>query len=129
MALSDRIVVMNKGVIEQIGRPTEIYDTPKTRYVASFIGEMNFIPGENGTEIAVRPEDIRIGGEREDACGTIRTIMPLGHYTKVALETADGLMLRAYVPKMDVETLHLNDRASLMFQKQYVYDKNGGFMQ
>ena len=43
MALSHRIVVMNKGVIEQIGTPEEIYDNPASRYVASFIGEMNFI--------------------------------------------------------------------------------------
>ena len=43
MALSHRIVVMNKGMIEQIGTPTEIYDHPISRYVASFIGEMNFV--------------------------------------------------------------------------------------
>ena len=43
MSLSHRIVVMNKGKFEQIGTPTEIYDKPATRHVASFIGEMNFI--------------------------------------------------------------------------------------
>ena len=43
MALSHRIVVMNKGVFEQVGTPTEIYDNPASKYVASFIGEMNFL--------------------------------------------------------------------------------------
>jgi iron(III) transport system ATP-binding protein len=43
MALSDRIVVMNKGRIEQIGSPEEIYRYPSTRFVADFIGRANFI--------------------------------------------------------------------------------------
>ncbi|MCC6614246.1 MAG: ABC transporter ATP-binding protein [Anaerolineae bacterium] len=43
MALSDRIVVMNKGQIEQMGTPSEIYHTPATRFVADFIGRANFV--------------------------------------------------------------------------------------
>ncbi len=45
LVMSDRIAVMNHGRIEQIGTPTEIYDEPATRFVASFIGESNFLPG------------------------------------------------------------------------------------
>ncbi|MDP6708542.1 MAG: sn-glycerol-3-phosphate ABC transporter ATP-binding protein UgpC [Alphaproteobacteria bacterium] len=46
MTLADRIVVMNEGVIEQVGTPDEMYNTPKTHFVASFIGSpaMNFLP-------------------------------------------------------------------------------------
>jgi multiple sugar transport system ATP-binding protein len=46
MTLADRVVVMNNGRIEQIGTPQELYHTPKTRFVAGFIGSpaMNFIP-------------------------------------------------------------------------------------
>ncbi len=43
MALSDRIVVMNKGLIEQIGTPDEIYRHPKSHFVADFIGQANFV--------------------------------------------------------------------------------------
>jgi iron(III) transport system ATP-binding protein len=43
MTLSDRIVVMNRGQIEQIGSPTEIYRRPRTRFVADFIGRANFV--------------------------------------------------------------------------------------
>jgi len=43
LAMSDQIVVMNSGHVEQIGTPKEIYRTPKTRFAAGFIGEMNFI--------------------------------------------------------------------------------------
>jgi len=46
MTLSDRIVVMNLGLIEQIGTPVEIYRFPNSRFVADFIGRANFVPGE-----------------------------------------------------------------------------------
>jgi iron(III) transport system ATP-binding protein len=45
MTLSDRIVVMNEGLIEQIGSPVEIYRFPNSRFVANFIGRANFIEG------------------------------------------------------------------------------------
>lgn len=43
LSLSDRVVVMNNGLIEQIGPPHEIYEHPKTRFVAEFVGESNFL--------------------------------------------------------------------------------------
>lgn len=46
MSLSDRIIIMNKGIIEQVGTPKEVYYTPKTKFVADFIGTANFIDGE-----------------------------------------------------------------------------------
>ncbi len=45
MGLSDRIAVMNRGRIEQIGRPAEIYEAPRTGFVAAFIGDTNFLEG------------------------------------------------------------------------------------
>jgi iron(III) transport system ATP-binding protein len=45
LTMADRIVVMDHGVIEQIGTPEEIYSTPASAFVADFIGTMNFIPG------------------------------------------------------------------------------------
>jgi spermidine/putrescine transport system ATP-binding protein len=45
MSISDRIAVMNKGRIEQIGKPAEIYETPRTSFVAAFIGDTNFLEG------------------------------------------------------------------------------------
>lgn len=46
LTMSDRIVVMNKGVIEQIGTPEELYEHPKTKFVANFLGETNLLEGE-----------------------------------------------------------------------------------
>ena len=45
MALSDRIIIMNKGVVAQVGTPQEIYYRPKNAFVANFIGEANFLKG------------------------------------------------------------------------------------
>jgi putative spermidine/putrescine transport system ATP-binding protein len=46
LSISDRIVVMNEGRVEQIGTPYEIYNFPRTRFVASFVGTLNILKGE-----------------------------------------------------------------------------------
>lgn len=56
LAMADRIVVMNHGVIEQVGTPQEIYENPASRFVADFVGNMNFIPAS-----VVSDNQIRIG--------------------------------------------------------------------
>src|SRR5687767_8211664 len=62
MTLADRVVVMNNGIIEQVGTPQELYHRPKTRFVAGFIGSpaMNFIPcrmEEAGNGLSIRLSD------------------------------------------------------------------------
>ncbi|MDP6351210.1 MAG: sn-glycerol-3-phosphate ABC transporter ATP-binding protein UgpC [Alphaproteobacteria bacterium] len=62
MTLADRVVVMNEGVIEQIGTPHQLYNSPRTRFVAGFIGApaMNFVPGRlvrDGGALVVRLAD------------------------------------------------------------------------
>jgi iron(III) transport system ATP-binding protein len=54
LTMADRIVVMDHGVIEQIGSPEEIYGKPATSFVADFIGTMNFVPGTVAGEGAVK---------------------------------------------------------------------------
>lgn len=60
LTMSDRIVVMDKGQIEQIGTPEELYEQPSNRFVASFIGESNFLEGKicnsNGQSYEVKSE-------------------------------------------------------------------------
>jgi spermidine/putrescine transport system ATP-binding protein len=57
LTMSDRIAVMNKGIVLQIGQPQEIYERPASKYVADFIGETNFIDGvvtaQNGATVEV----------------------------------------------------------------------------
>jgi len=60
MTISDRIAVMNAGRIEQIGAPREVYNRPRTRFVADFIGDINVLEGEGAATIAIRPERVRL---------------------------------------------------------------------
>ena len=60
LTMADRIVVMNQGVIEQIGTPTEIYREPDTLFVADFIGEMNQVEGKAESSNSVVIGDIKL---------------------------------------------------------------------
>lgn len=66
MAISDRVAVMNIGQIEQVGTPKEIYEQPKTEFVAAFMGKTNVIPAEvverEGDKVTVEFEGFRLGG-------------------------------------------------------------------
>ncbi len=55
LSMSDRIAVMNRGEVEQCGSPQELYQHPSTKFVATFLGAMNWIEG-----VGVRPESLRI---------------------------------------------------------------------
>ncbi|MDR2136459.1 MAG: ABC transporter ATP-binding protein [Treponema sp.] len=60
LSMSDRVAVMRDGAFEQAGPPEEIYDRPRTRCVARFVGSANIIRGASGT-VAVRSEWVRVG--------------------------------------------------------------------
>jgi ABC-type Fe3+/spermidine/putrescine transport system ATPase subunit len=86
LSMSDRIAVMNRGSVEQVGTPEEVYRRPRTRFVASFLGAMNWIGG-----VGLRPEALRI--TREAGPGSRRGIItgnsflgPMSH-VEVGLES------------------------------------------
>jgi iron(III) transport system ATP-binding protein len=143
LTMADRIVVMNHGVIEQIGAPIEIYRRPASPFVADFIGVMNFLRGTmlgpgrvrlgqlelaceaNGTApgtgvtIAIRPEDIRVldaGGAGENAfAARIEAMTFLGSFFRVEL-AADVLgdtRLRADLAVDQVRRLDLAEGGTL----------------
>lgn len=63
LSLADAVVVLRQGRLEQIGPPLEVYDAPKTAFVASFVGEMNMInlPSiRNGHTVGIRYEDVEV---------------------------------------------------------------------
>lgn len=115
MAISHRIVVMNKGVFEQVGSPIEIYDQPATRYVADFIGEMNFLKTEDGV-LALRPENIKIkrGHGKGKLDGEIRTVMVLGHYIEVNVQASDQV-IKCFVQREAFENWGIGDEVSLEY--------------
>jgi len=90
LTMADRIVVMNHGVIEQVGTPLEIYREPKTAFVADFIGTMNFVKGRVEGQGTVRI------GKREFTCGT-DGLAPGAEIT-VALRPEDIVVPEGEVP-------------------------------
>jgi putative spermidine/putrescine transport system ATP-binding protein len=117
MALSDRVVVMNRGTIEQIGTPFEIYNYPRTRFVASFVGTLNQLQctvvdaskGElhfsgwpiltdlrlsqnRGSSVTVmlRPEGLHLGqnGGYNNLTGMVENVSFLGSTARVLLNVA-----------------------------------------
>ena len=60
LAMSDRVAVMAEARIEQVGAPAEVYERPRTAFVAGFLGEANVFEGESGRTVAVRPERMRL---------------------------------------------------------------------
>jgi putative spermidine/putrescine transport system ATP-binding protein len=123
MALSHRIVVMNKGKFDQVGTPEEIYDKPATLHVAGFIGEMNFVE-RDGKILAVRPEDITVKlGNEGDLPALVRTIMLLGHYVVMTAEDSKGEIIKCFIDRELAEQLKPGSQVSLCLGKHTVFEK------
>ena len=123
MALSHRIVVMNKGKFDQVGTPEEIYDSPQTLHVASFIGEMNFIK-KDGKTIAVRPEDLTVttGSGKGDIDAVVRTTMLMGHYVSMTAQCGENV-IKCFVDREISDRLAVGDPISLTIGKHTVFDQ------
>jgi spermidine/putrescine transport system ATP-binding protein len=117
MTMADRIVIMNGGRIEQLGTPSDLYERPRTEFVAGFLGVSNLLEGtvvgeegiklSDGTDvrvpretlsgrtgavqIGVRPEKLRIGGEVGNSLsGTVTESAYIGVSTQYIVETPAG---------------------------------------
>ena len=123
LAIADRIVVMNRGLVEQVGAPEEIYETPQTRFVAEFIGRCNLLPARildggrvalidngmrfavdppgppSGSAVAIRPEAVSLGvtGAANKMKGRVTHSVYLGAITHLRLDL-DGIELLAETP-------------------------------
>ncbi|MEL6819572.1 MAG: ABC transporter ATP-binding protein [Pseudomonadota bacterium] len=99
MTMADKIVVLQAGVIEQVGSPLELYKNPRNKFVAGFIGspKMNFVEGEEagrlgGRAIGVRPEHIEASTKaKKDAWkGTVGVAEHLGSDTFIHVHGIEG---------------------------------------
>jgi len=135
LSISDRIVVMNKGKVEQIDSPQNIYNYPASMFVAQFIGKMNFLNGyaqddkinigslaypnlnqyKGNVTVAVRPEDIVIANEVENGLvATIAKVMMLGHYAEVSLKTDFG-KLKMFVDRSNMSQFKMQHNIRITF--------------
>jgi len=101
LSLSDRIGVMRAGRLEQVGTPEEIYLRPRTRFVASFVGALNWVDGA-----AVRPEATRISreappGDAKSRPATVTGCVFLGNAIQVQVRLATGESVTAEVPRLE----------------------------
>ena len=122
--MADRIAVMNRGSIEQLSAPTDVYDLPRTVFVNQFVGTTNLIPGEladaargvvrvaGGTLIegrpapglvtgaqvvlSVRPEQLRLHQAANGGAvpATIKAVLPLGPVVMYEARTEGGVALK-----------------------------------
>ncbi|WP_209507326.1 MULTISPECIES: ABC transporter ATP-binding protein [unclassified Ruegeria] len=93
LSMSDRIVIMRDGAIEQVGTPKELYERPINQFTASFLGKSNFIH-QQGKVFALRPEkiDLMPGNENTEARmrGAIRSITYFGSMQRIIVDTDEG---------------------------------------
>ena len=119
MEVAEKIVVMNKGRIEQVGTAAEIYDHPATPFVMSFVGAVNVLPsqvmpaatgqpdsaGPTGT-VFIRPQDLELLQEPRPGSvpGRVHRITYLGHDVRVDLVLESGEALQVVVPRKRLAT-------------------------
>jgi ABC-type Fe3+/spermidine/putrescine transport system ATPase subunit len=93
LVMSDRIAVMNAGRIEQVGTPAQVYERPATRFVAEFIGRMNFFT-DASILIAIRPERARLATMRPSdgfaRAGKVTQVLYLGATLEYQLTLEGG---------------------------------------
>ena len=102
LTMSDRIVIMNRGKVVQVGSPVELYEKPRTAFAASFLGKSNFIP-RDGRTYALRPEKIDAapagqGSGQNRLSGTVRGITYMGATLKLMVEVPGLAPIEVHVP-------------------------------
>jgi sulfate/thiosulfate transport system ATP-binding protein len=131
MEVSDEIVVMNKGKVEQVGTPAAIYDHPASAFVMSFIGPVNILPSSakifqssgfesTNPETFLRPQDIiieRVANETTVPAKVTR-IIHLGWEIQVELTLDDGQIMTAHLTRERFDELKLEPQ-----EKVYVRPK------
>ena len=113
MEVADEVVVMNRGQVEQVAGPRELYERPANEFVMSFVGQVNRLG-----DAFVRPHDLELtlepnGTTRE---AMIERIVHLGFEVRVELVREDGERLSVQLTRDEAERLEL-ERGQIVFVK------------
>lgn len=132
MEVSDQVVVMNKGRVEQVGTPAEIYDHPATAFVMSFIGPVNVLSNTSNifpscglnsrdSQVFLRPQDVLIAREPDGttAPATVTRLIHLGWEIQTELTLDDGQVVVAHLTRDRFNELQLEPQ-----EKVYVKPKD-----
>ncbi len=129
LSMSSRIAVFNNGRIEQVGAPRDIYESPTTTFVATFVGTSNVLSTEQSRRLlgvdgahSLRPERIRVGGgpaaaDEVSIAGIVHDIQYLGSDSRIRVRLDDGSQLTASVPSHTAATMAQGDSARLSFPR------------
>jgi sulfate transport system ATP-binding protein len=138
MEVADKIVVMNKGRIEQIGTPAEIYDQPASPFVMSFVGAVNVLPSHLALaanrpqqgEVFIRPHDLELHREPQEGSvpAVLRRLTHLGRDIQAELTLNSGEVVVAQLPRERIDyrelqagdALHITSRESRTFVPDFV---------
>ncbi len=146
MAMSDRIILINRGAVQQVAPPAEIYNHPANQFVADFLGKVDFLGGEakegkialDGTdqsvpyegekrgrvELAVRPERITLSPDSGTLRGVLETLYYLGDVNDCRVRVGTRL-IRVIAPPDTYFSLKTGDTVYLTFREQLVFDEEG----
>ncbi len=147
MTMSDRIVLINKGEIQQIGTPQEIYSKPSNIFVANFVGKVDFIKGKVQEEdiilndsnnqklpnkdshtgnviVAVRPENIALAEDGE-LQGEVFSKFYLGDCNDLRVKIGSGNILRVLARASTYNTLDIGEKVKLKVLEYFVFEDDG----
>ncbi len=147
LTMSDKIVVMKAGEIQQIGTPTDIYNEPVNRYVAQFIGESNIVDGimvedhkvifEDKTfecvdagfspnepvDVVIRPEDLEIVGPRAGKLkGIVKSVLFKGVHYETIVETKSGTSITVKMNVSNGKPVHNEEVDEMMSANDFYID-------
>ena len=128
LTMSDRLAVFNRGRIEQVGSPADVYERPATGFVAGFVGVSNVLEGETAAAIAgdphpftIRPEkismhelDAPVDGDSCTATGHVREVVYLGATTRYIVELDVGgslVVMQQNLATSSMEALQVRGKA------------------
>ncbi len=144
LTMSDTIIVMKEGVIQQIGTPIDIYNEPKNAYVADFIGESNILPGrmvkdyevffsghrfpcvdkrfeQEEVDVVIRPEDVRFVEPTETSInGIVTSIVFKGVHYEMLIDAAFGEQTFEWMVQ-STDRVNVGDTVGMMFDPDEIH--------
>ena len=147
MTMSDRIVLINKGEVQQVAPPQEIYSKPKNMFVANFVGKVDFITGkveeskillDNSNNqtlpntssfkgkvvVAIRPENVILSDDGE-ITGKVYSKFYLGDCNDLRVEIGNGNILRMIARASTYNTLNEGDEVKIKILDYFIFEDDG----
>lgn len=140
--VADEIIITNRGQVEQIGSPIEIYKNPKTPFVAQFIGQSTVVQNyerlkgfdslESQMKAVIRPEFIKVfkfGTRQTNRSvieeGIVRNVVFRGNCSELTIDV-NGILLKT-VRALDDELIEIGEKVELLISRVYLFDEETAY--